>query len=238
MKEKPSMLPNEMADDVRKVIEPIAEHFKGKRPTPEAVLWPNAKDLVNRFDAMVNSVNWRDYSPDRRLRILDIGCGPGFLLDYLQQRGLIEHVDYTGIDLNLEILESAQERWPQHKFECRDIRQTPYPEGAFELAVLCGVFTVKFTLSQAQMLRLMVETLKATWRSVTESIAFNVMSKHVDWEREDLFHLPCDEAIALIRSELGTRQISVLHDYGLYEYTCVVRKRARITSIEVPKSWT
>lgn len=232
------MLPDEMADDVRKIIEPIAEHFKGKRPTPEAVLWPNAEDLVNRFDAMVNSVNWAEYSSDRKLRILDIGCGPGFLLDYFQHRGLIDHVDYTGIDLNPEILTSAQERWPQHRFECRDIRQSPYPKDAFELAVLCGVFTVKFTLPQAEMLSLTVETLKATWGSVTECLAFNVMSKHVDWEREDLFHLPCDEAIALIRNELGTRQMSILHDYGLYEYTCVVRKRARIPSIDAPTSWT
>ena len=24
-------------------------------------------------------------------------------------------------------------------------------------------------------------------------IAFNVMTKHVDWERDDLFHLPFDQ---------------------------------------------
>ena len=52
-------------------------------------------------------------------------------------------------------------------------------------------------------------------------MAFNVMSKHVDWEREDLFHLPFDTLAEFVRKEL-TRNFVFRNDYGLYEYTTYV----------------
>jgi len=86
------------------------------------------------------------------------------------------------------------------------------------------------------MLTLMLETLKAGWVLTERSMAFNVMSKHVDWERDDLFHLPCDDAIAIAREHLGTRHIRILHDYGLYEYSCLI-SRAPIRREGMPKDW-
>ena len=56
-------------------------------------------------------------------------------------------------------------------------------------------------------------------------LAFNVISKHVDWERDDLFHLPCDALIAFLKAELS-RHCVVRHDYGLFEYTTYVYREA------------
>ena len=52
-------------------------------------------------------------------------------------------------------------------------------------------------------------------------IAFNVMSKHVDWERDDLFHLPFDVLAGFLRRELS-RHYVFRANYGLYEYTTYV----------------
>jgi hypothetical protein len=52
-------------------------------------------------------------------------------------------------------------------------------------------------------------------------MAFNVMSKHVDWERDDLFHLPFDLLAGFLQKEL-TRNYVFRNDYGLYEYTTYV----------------
>jgi hypothetical protein len=52
-------------------------------------------------------------------------------------------------------------------------------------------------------------------------MALNLMSKHVDWERDDLFHLPIDELLQFSRRELS-RHVVIRHDYGLYEYTAYV----------------
>jgi hypothetical protein len=52
-------------------------------------------------------------------------------------------------------------------------------------------------------------------------IAFNVMSKHVEWEREDLFHLPFDLLAEFLTKEVS-RNFVFRSDYKLYEYTTYV----------------
>lgn len=237
MGEQPPPQVQALSPDVEQIVGPISRHFAGRPVSPEAVLWPNAKDLPHRFHALLNGVDWSLYSPEKPLRLLDLGCGPGFLLDYFDFAGLIDKVDYTGVDLAPDILTAAARRWPGKRFLRRDIRREPFPESAFDYAVLCGVFTVRFALDQAAMRTLMVEMLEAIWPSIVHGLAYNVMSKHVDWERDDLFHLPCDDALAIARNSLGTRQVRILHDYGLFEYACLVFREANRDVLVLPDDW-
>jgi SAM-dependent methyltransferase len=237
MDEQLSREVKDLAPDVEQIIRPIVQHFSGRPVTPEAVLWPNADDLPHRFHALLNGVDWGRYTPQNPLRLLDLGCGPGFLLDYLSHLGLLDRVDYTGTDLSAEILAEAARRWPRQRFLMRDIRTEPFTEGAFDYAVLCGVFTVRFSLPREDMIKLTLETLQSTWRSIRYALAYNVMSKHVEWERDDLFHLSCDEAVRMAREELGTREVRILHDYGLYEYTCLVFREPVRDVATLPADW-
>jgi hypothetical protein len=52
------------------------------------------------------------------------------------------------------------------------------------------------------------------------------MSHHVDWQRDDLFHLPFDTLAAFLRTEVS-RHFLFRADYGLYEYTVYVYREAR-----------
>jgi hypothetical protein len=47
------------------------------------------------------------------------------------------------------------------------------------------------------------------------------MSKQVDWERDDLFHLPLDVMSSFVSANLSRRFV-VRHDYPLFEYTTYV----------------
>jgi hypothetical protein len=49
------------------------------------------------------------------------------------------------------------------------------------------------------------------------------MTKHVDWEREDLFHLPFDLLASFLKREVS-RNFIVRNDYGLFEYTVYLFK--------------
>jgi hypothetical protein len=51
------------------------------------------------------------------------------------------------------------------------------------------------------------------------------MSKHVDWERDDLFHLPYDPLAAFLKAEIS-RHFVFRADYGLYEFTTFVYREA------------
>ncbi len=237
MNVKPVPPSSEFASEFDHIVIPIANHFRGRPATPEAVLWPNAADLLHRFDALTSGVNWDRYDTKNQLRLLDVGCGPGFLLDYLNQIGVLDKISYVGIDLNPEMISAAAARWPNHHFLVRDIRTSPFEENAFHVAIFCGVFTCRFTLSETAMTRLMTETLASTWPSVKDYLAYNVMSKHLDWERPDLFHYPIDAAVSFAHSTLKTRNVRIKHDYGLYEYSCLLFRHPNLSPETVPPAW-
>ena len=65
--------------------------------------------------------------------------------------------------------------------------------------------------------------IKLLYFKSSKGIAFNVMTKHVDWEREDLFHLPFDLLASFLKSEISRNYI-IRNDYGLFEYTVYLFK--------------
>jgi SAM-dependent methyltransferase len=199
--------------------------------------WPSsAADLAARYCNLLSPIDFSHYSVDNKLRLLDLGCGFGLLLDYLKENNLLDIVDYTGVDLLEKILVEARERWPDARFELRDVRDEPYPEGAFDYCIICGVFTSKLGNSYAETVTLVQETLKSVWPSVTVGLGFNSISKHVDWERQDLFHWPIDDIMAFCKRDLS-RHVSFMLDYGPWEISTLVRKSRKLVSVVTPADW-
>jgi SAM-dependent methyltransferase len=226
---------------MRKDVENLSMLFPSRDATAGNALdmlrWPaKPADLAMRYEVLLSGVDFDLYSPQRPLRLLDLGCGLGLLLDYLDRNGLLDRVDYTGLDLVDPILEKARERWPGHRFENRDVRDTPFPGNSFDYCIICGIFTVKHGNTYEETLALAQETLKSVWPSVKHGLSFNSMSKHVDWEREDLFHWPLDEIMAFCKRDLS-RHVSFRLDYGLWEGSTLVRKEAVPRCHEVPADW-
>jgi len=54
-------------------------------------------------------------------KILDIGCGPADILNYLPKE-----TDYTGIDMNKDYIMNAQRKYPDKKFVCADITTSDF----------------------------------------------------------------------------------------------------------------
>ena len=65
------------------------------------------------------------------------------------------------------------------------------------------------------------DIIRAAFDTARIGIAFNVMSKNVDWERDDLFHWGLDELTAFLTKDISRRFV-LRNDYGLYEYTVYV----------------
>ena len=185
--------------------------------TAQGALWPNEADRLLRFDVMLDLLE----AGDRRPTVLcDLGCGTGELLARIRERGL-SHIRYVGIDRSALALELARAKFPENEFHQLDVNA----EGADLEAVACdylvanGLFTFRQGLSQEQMRGFLERSVRAVWPKVRRGIAFNVMSKQVDWERDDLFHASMDDMAQLLHSLAG-RRVRLRADYGLYEYTC------------------
>ena len=86
---------------------------------------------------------------------------------------------------------------------------------------LNSVFTEKCQLSQESMVSYFERLVPTVFAKARRGIAFNLMSTHVDWEREDLFHLSHD-ALADFLVRNVSRHYAIRADYKLYEYTTYV----------------
>ena len=190
---------------LRKDVEKLSQiyHDHDGRTDLEVLGWPNAQDIPRRYEALLSPLDFSAYSRQRPLRLLDFGSGLGFLLDWLAANDLLDRVDYTGVDLSAPILAEVRKRWPDQRFDFRDIRDEPFPAEAFDFAIICGIFTVKHENSYEETRALAQGALEAIWPSVKIGLAFNSMSKHVDWERDDLFHWPLDDIMVKWTRFLG-----------------------------------
>ena len=186
--------------------------------TPKGMDWPKDDDLRTRFAVMCGIVT---HSPPKMPSILDLGCGAGLLLDYMKEKRLLTSFDYTGIDISEKMVETAKKRWPASNFEQRDILQKPLASQSYDYVIMNGVLTLKASLPYNAMVKFAERLIEAAFASCRLGLAFNVMNKHVDWERDDLFHWPFDEAAAFLK-KFCSRHIIFRADYGLYEYTTYV----------------
>ncbi len=187
--------------------------------TPQGVDWPNAEDLATRFQVMLGVIR----PGDGRVSILDLGCGPGLLADYLAKSPRPASIDYRGIDLSAPMLESARAAWPDLVFEQRDILAEPLAPQSVDYVILNGVLTERVSVPRDDMIAFATDLLAGAFAAARVGIAFNVMSKLVDWEREDLFHWGFDEMAAALAPRLS-RHLTIRADYGLREYTTYIHR--------------
>lgn len=154
-------------------------------------------------------------------RLLDFGCGASHFYEHLLQHGY-ENIEYSGLDISRQFIDLSAEKFPGNRYWCLDVladESLDLPR--FDYAVMNGVFTVKRELPFEEMLDFMQRVVSRVFELVDIGIAFNVMSKHVDWERDDLFHLPFDLLAAWLTADVS-RNFVLRNDYGLYEYTAYV----------------
>ena len=224
-----------ISDDYKKLPEPIERSVRERGVSPDSV-WLDRERGTEKMLARADATTRMIDDATAAFSLLDVGCGPGLSLAWLSQRFEARMARYCGVDLSTSLVEEARKRWPGHEFVRRDIIADPYPPEAFDFTIINGVLTAKFSLSHEAMEEFAMALLSSAWRSTKFALSFNVMSPHVDWTREDLFHWPMDRAAAFCTARLS-RHLNILADYGLYEYTVQIFRQPRSFDRPVPPAW-
>jgi SAM-dependent methyltransferase len=181
--------------------------------------WPNKKDVDTRYQVMLEVIKPHH---DREISLLDLGCGASHLYEYILKQNF-RYIKYSGLDLSDKFIQLSKSKFPTNDYYCVDILEESAYLPNFDYVVMNGVFTEKRELLFDEMLIYLKQMLKIIFEKTRIGLAFNVMSKQVEWEREDLFHLPLDTLAHFLTKEL-TRNFVIRNDYGLYEYTTYVYK--------------
>lgn len=183
--------------------------------------WPKLEDVNKRYEVMLDIVKFSKSKP-AVASMLDFGCGAGHLLQYMQDHR-IDDIRYAGLDVSEKFVALCNQKFPGTPFYHADIldERTDLPN--FQYIIMNGVFTEKRDLSFDEMWQYFCKMLLKTFAHAEIGLAFNVMSKAVDWERDDLFHMPTDLLINFLTKQLS-RNFIIRNDYGLYEFTTYIYK--------------
>lgn len=202
------------------VAKQIEDLFKQHGDTHQGLGYPKGDGYRRRQQIFLDVMRFGPGKPERP-RLLEIGCATGILLDHHQSAGL-DPIDYKGVDLSETMVRTARVKHPNAEFHVAD----PFDHAEVWLpkpdyVIMGSIFTWRPGVSECDMWDYMLRLVGLAFEHCSVGVAFNVMSKHVDWEREDLFHVPFDDLAAMLRKHVG-RNFLFRSDYGLYEYTTYV----------------
>lgn len=207
-----------MTQDYQSIIRHYEQCLEKFGDTHQGVDWPNAEGAARRYRIMLDLV--KPAAGEQTL--LDFGCGASHLYQYMLERQ-IPGLRYLGLDASPAFCELSASKYPDNRYVCADVLAQPELLPEADYVVMNGVFTEKRNLSFNDMYDYMRRLLVVVFGKVRRGMAFNVMSKQVDWERDDLFHMPIGMLTDFIATSLA-RHYVVRNDYGLYEYTVYVYK--------------
>jgi SAM-dependent methyltransferase len=152
------------------------------------------------------------------ISILDVGCGYGAQLDYLEAS--LCRVNYTGVDLCEEMVVSARNRHTDAEFVVGDILgTTPELVGRKFDYVLCnGILTQTLGVSRERATKFTMAVIQRCFDLSERGIAVNMMSTHVNYRVPNLNYQNPETIRNWIRTHLTTK-IALIEAYGLFEFT-------------------
>jgi SAM-dependent methyltransferase len=180
--------------------------------------WPNFSDAQTRYSVMQDVVKFCQ-KDSTKSSILDFGCGTGHFLDFLRSRN--SDLVYSGCDISQMFIDQCRVKYPGISFFQADLLDGTRISDRYDFVCMNGVFTERRSLSNAEMWKFSTALLSKVFECVNYGVAVNFMTKNVDWEREDLFHLSLDRITQFVCKNLS-RNYVIRSDYGLFEYTLYI----------------
>ena len=105
---------------------------------------PLKRHLVNRLNnqilTLVGEIVSRNLNTTGQvMRILDAGCGEGFISNFLINKLGDERIEFVGLELNAEAIRIAKTKNPKMSFVQGDICKMPFETEAFDIVICTEV---------------------------------------------------------------------------------------------------
>lgn len=210
-----------MHNDKSDLLIEVAEYYSSKLSehgeTPQGVDWNGEESQQLRFEQLCKVVN-----KSKPFSINDLGCGYGAFYDFLAHQH--ESFSYSGIDVSEEMIRAAERRHkesPQVRFVV-----SGKPDQVVDYGVASGIFNVRLGRSDDEWRSYLEATLDVLDQTSRIGFSFNCLTSYSDADkmRDYLYYAdPC--VLFDLCKRRYSRNVALLHDYGLYEFTILVRKQ-------------
>ncbi|ROZ79121.1 trans-aconitate 2-methyltransferase [Ramlibacter sp. WS9] len=190
----------------------LSEHGQ----TARGVDWNGEEGQAQRFREVCRLVDGT-----RPFSVADLGCGYGALYDYLLLQQY--NFSYLGVDLSESMIAAARERLRESR--TARLLQASAPDVVSDYGIASGIFNVRLGHADDEWSDYVYRTLDELDRTSRLGFSFNCLTKYSDTHRmrPGLYYADPCELFDLCKRRYA-RNVALLHDYGLYEFTILVRK--------------
>lgn len=206
---------NDTNNALRDIPGYFTETLRKHGATARGVDWNGEDSQRLRFDQLSRII-----TGENAFSISDLGCGYGAYYDFLA--GRYADFSYAGFDITPEMFQAAKGRLAGMK-NARLVLAAE-PDTVADYTVASGIFNLRLGVSDSDWLRYIERGLDIMARASRLGFAFNCLTAYSDPPkmRPDLYYAdPC--ALFDRCKRLYSRNVALLHDYGLYEFTVLVR---------------
>jgi SAM-dependent methyltransferase/RimJ/RimL family protein N-acetyltransferase len=176
--------------------------------------WGSKFGQVNRFKILseIDSLNGKS--------VLDVGCGLGDFAGWLEGAGI--DVQYTGVDITVDLVLKAKEKFPDYTFLVKSITDDSiFPDNSFDYVFASGIFATYKNNGDIQ-LRKSIENM---WKISKSGIAFNTLSS---WGGDNTNNeYRANPAIVLSFAKELSHWVVMRHDYHPADVTYYITKNKR-----------
>lgn len=209
-----------VCQDSSSIISGIAAYYSAKLathgPTPQGVDWSGSASHELRHRQFLRLLDG-----DTEASVLDLGCGFGDFLRFLRAHG--HRGRFLGYDVAPDMIAAAARL--QGEGADRQWRVGAIPAETADFAVASGIFNVRGDVPLETWARYVHDTIDVLARAGRRGFAFNVLSLSSDPVRRaaPLYYAEPGVTLSHCLRRYG-RSVALLQDYGLYEFTVIVRR--------------
>lgn len=184
--------------------------------SPASLLTPKGRSHL-RFRAIKEQVN------KNGLKILDYGCGLGYLYDDLSKTKF--SFEYTGIDMVPQFIDSCKSKYPK---ACFDVIDPTRPIcGEYDIVFASGVFNLMTHESEMISKEYALKRIEYLFSLTNDILVCDFQSSLVDFKQSKAQHFSPSEIVEFCSNKLS-RRFQLRHDLLPYEMTLIVWKNDEI----------
>lgn len=207
---------SENADIIAALAAFNADQIRAHDATPEGVGWNSVHAQTTRFDQVLKVI----VREGDDVSLNDIGCGYGALYEHMH--GSKRRLAYRGFDVTEDSVAVARLRHPELG-AARLAGMDGLTPATYSVA--SGIFGLRLGFDESRWHEYILDTLELMDANSREGFAFNMLTSYSDPDRmiDELYYADPCRYFDLCKRRYA-RNVALYHDYGIYDFTIVVRK--------------
>ena len=201
--------------NLKKIENLYSKNIRKLGVSSKAVGWNSRESQYLRFEKLLLLIDFKE-----EFSINELGCGYGELYKFLINNNY-SFSSFNGYDISKEMLKKCENylNYPNNL----NLYHSSNIETLSDYTIASGIFNIPFDNTQEEWQIYINKTIENMYKFSTKGIAFNFLTSYVDYKADNLYYQNPEEIFRFCIENYG-RNIQIIHNYNLYEFTVIIEK--------------